>query len=615
MDERRNAEMMQELDAHLARIERSARGDVRRELEALFLLAVEREELAVVGYGGEVVQGRVQRLAAEAPVRQLVSHALRWAARDERSHAVLARGLLARVQRPSVRLATVMADAGGLVAGWASAVLQHTTLARAPFSRFLARLITWSGRLAGKVPATAARVLDTLRFRAFCAFQVGAERTAAASWSKMASLLEHAVADAPRARIAAGIAQDERKHERVLTILHEAFDDDDRLRDGWTAESLRASLAQVDSAFVPATHRSEGLVGTGGTVFVRESEAARSGDPGALRGLVKALLADTGLLDSAFTAAPPSPRVVVKTTFMMAYDRRDPSPCVDPTLAEALALELKARGASEVVFLESSNHYDRYFEGRSVAEVARYAGFVSPHYRVEDAQASQAEHTYRRGYAQRTISRLWREADVRLVLGKVRSNPSWLAHLSLNTVESIGRRIEELLFHDREADLTNALMMLLDELPPHLSILDATHHVPGGVTGILGDRRPAHPGRLYAAVDPLSLDLVVARHMGLTEFPRFGAISAAMDWFDDPRARIVVDGPDSPLRGFVSPHRNDFAVLLTALSYPVYVAGRDRGSWWVPEMDPTAFPPRPASFVDRSVRGVLRRVFDFGRPP
>lgn len=612
MDEQRNAEMMQELDAHLARIERSAKGDVRRQLEGLFLLAVEREELAVVGYGGEVVQGRVQRLGAEEPIRQLVSHALRWAARDERSHAVLAKGLLARVQRPSVRVATLVADLGGLVAGWASAVLQHTTLSRAPFSRFVARVVTWSGRLAGKVPATAASVLDTLKFRAFCAFQVGAERTAAASWAKMAALLEPF--DGPRARVAEGIARDEWKHERVLTVLHEAFDEADALRDGWTAESLRAELAKVAPAFVPAEHRAESVVGTGGTVLVRQNDGARTGDAAALGALMKELLADSGLLDRLFANVGPAPKVVVKTTFMMAYDRRDPSPCVDPALAEALALELKARGAKEVVFLESSNHYDRFFEGRSVAEVARYAGFVSPHYRVEDAQASQVEHAYRRGYAQRTISSFWRDADLRLVLGKVRSNPSWLAHLSLNTVESIGRRIEELLFHDREADLTNALMMLLDELPPHLSILDATHHVPGGVTGILGDANPAHPGRLYAAVDPLSLDLVVARHMGLTEFPRFGAISAAMDWFDDPRARIVVDGPDTPLDGFVSPHRNDFAVLLTALSYPVYVAGRDRGSWWVPEMDPQAFPARPASVVHRLIRSFLRRAFGFGRP-
>lgn len=612
----RHQEMMRELEVHLDGIARAAKGDVRRELEGLYLLAVEREELAVVGYGGEVVQGRVSRLQASEAVRRLVSHALRWAARDERSHAVLANGLLARIRGRLMGVKALAADVGGLIAGWSSAVLQHTTLRRAPFSRFVARLVTIAGRLAGKVPKTAASVLDTLRFRAFCDFQIGAERTAAASWAKMASLMERVPSGASHATVAAAIASDEVKHERMLSVFFEAFDEEDRLVAPWTDERLRDALVTIDAAFVPSEHRLEAssVVGAGGTVFVRESEAARRGDKAALATLLGETVERTGLLDALFEDAPPNPRVAVKTTFMMAYDRRDPSPCVDPVLAEALALMLRARGASEVVFLESSNHYDRFFENRSVAQVAAYAGFVSPHYRVEDTQRDQVEHRFRRGYAQRSVSTTWRRADLRLVLGKVRSNPSWLAHLSLNTVETMGRRIEELLFHDREADLTGALMMLLDELPPHLSILDATHHVPGGVTGILGDPRATHSGRVYAARDPLALDLVVARHMGLREFPRSGAISAALDWFDDPRARTVVDGPDTELEGYLSPHRNDFSVLLTALSYPVYVAGRDRGSFWLPRMDAQAFPERPAPITHRFVRSLLRRTFGFGSP-
>lgn len=605
----RPSQMMRELEQHLASIEKASGGDLHKQLEGLYLLAVEREELAVVGYGGDVVQARVSRLRLDEPGRMVVSHALRWAARDERSHAVLARGLLARARGPVVWLKTMAADLGGLIAGWSSAVLQHTTLRSAPLSRFVARLITLFGAVAGKVPASAGKALVEGPFADFCDFQVGAERTAAASWEKMSVLMERVSAGALPARTAASIARDERKHERVLATLRDAFDANDSLREGWTSERLVDALRAVDESFVPS--KSNAVVGEGGQVRVRESAAASRGDAAALASLLDEVAGPA--LDALFSTVK-HPVVAIKTTFMMAYDARDPSPTVDPALAEALALALRARGAKDVLLLEAGNHYDVSFEGRSVAQVAAYAGFTSPHYTVVDAHHDQVQQTFRRGYAQRSISKAWVHADLRLVLGKVRSNPSWLVHLSCNTVESLGRRLDELLFHDREADSSTALMMVLDAFPPHLSVLDATHHVPGGVTGILGDPSPAHPGRLYAATDPLALDLVVARHMGITRFPRHGAIAAALDWFDDPRPRTTVDGPDTPLPGFVSPHRNDFTVALTALSYPVYLAGRDRGRWWVPKMDSKAFPEKPSSLVDRLIRATLRASFGFGRP-
>jgi hypothetical protein len=248
--------------------------------------------------------------------------------------------------------------------------------------------------------------------------------------------------------------------------------------------------------------------------------------------------------------------------------------------------------------------------------VARYAGFTSDAYRVVDAQADQVPHAFRRGVGQQSIARAWRDADVRIVFGKMRTHPSWLVHLTLNTLESLGRRVDELIFHDREADLSSGLMMLLDAFPPHLALLDATHHVPDGLTGILGDPTPAHPGRLYASRDPLALDLVAARHMGLERFPHASALAHALDWFDDPRVNTRVDGQDTPIANFSSPHRNDLTVLLSALAYPVYLLGGERGSLWVPTMDPEAFPPSGnASLFARMVRPVLRALFGFGRPP
>jgi uncharacterized protein (DUF362 family) len=605
--------MVREMEEHLLRIERDARGSVRRELEMLFLLAVEREELAVVGYGGADVQARIARLDGPPEVRAIVGRALSWASRDERSHAVLAQGLLMETGRLVLRATTLGADLGGLIAGWSAAVLQHTTPRSAPVSRLIAGAIAIVGRHAGKVPKTAEGALRAGPFRDFCGFQVGAEQTAALSWDRIAERLLRLPGGAPFSQIAAKIASDERKHERVLRVLRDAFDEHDVFRAELDAEGLGRALSDVDRAFVRAPMVAQDGPHAG-RVYVRASAPAREADPQALAALFDETVVATGLLDAVLAGAPPAPKIAIKTSFMMAYDRRDPSPSVDLLLAEALARRLRERGASDVAFLEAGNHYDRFFEGRSVEAVARYLGFQSPLFRLVDVGADQVEHTYPRGVGQSSVSRTWRDADVRIVLGKMRTNPTWLVHLSLHTLESLGRRIDEMLFHDRHADLVAGLMMLIDAFPPDLSLLDATHHVPDGVVGILGDPTPCHPGRLYASLDPLALDFVAARHMGIASVPRGNALAAALDWFEDPRPHLVVDGPDSRIETLDSPQRNDLSVLLTSVAYPVYLLG-ERGSWWVPRMDPSAFPPKRATLTQRLLRPLLRTVFGFGRPP
>jgi uncharacterized protein (DUF362 family) len=504
----------------------------------------------------------------------------------------------------------------GFIAGWASGVLQHAPFRRAPLSHVAAKLIVTVGRVFGKVPASAARGLLEQSFGEFCSFQVGAERTAVISWEYVAKLLAQDPKDAALAAATARIAEDEQKHEKVLALLVEAFDVEDRARDGYDADRIEAALGAIDPAFVAtesgATTLARSALGVGGPVVVREDARAASADPLALRALLRTTLDAAGLPD----VLRGKRTVVVKTSFMMAYDRRDPSPHVDLHLVEELARYLRAHGAEDVAYLEAANHYDRFFANRSVAEVARYLGFESPLYRVVDVGADQVPHEYRRGFGQDGVSRTWRDADLRVVFGKMRTNPSMLVHLSVATLESLGRRLDELLFVDRRADLESGLMMILDAFPPDFAVLDATHHVPDGLTGILGDPTPCHPGRIYAAKDALALDLVAARHMGIHELPQRSTLAVAIDWFDDPRPRTEVDGHDAPITTLLSPQRNDLTIFLSALAYPVYVMGGDKGNLWVPVMDPAAFPPngRP-TLLEWALRPTLRALFGFGRPP
>lgn len=606
--------MVREILAHLDQIRASARGNRKRELTGLYLLALEREELATVGYGGADLQARIARLEAPAEVHAVVRHSLRWASRDERTHAVLARGLLLRTGQLGVALQACAANVGGLLAGWAAAVLQHTEPGQAPLARASARLVTKFGALTGKVPESAKDTLREQTFVEFCRFQVDAEETAAIAWERTAEVLL-AKGDETMARVAERIGKDERKHMTLLSTFLEAFDEQDRLRPTWNRQRLAEALHAIDPSFVRAADRGAAHpIGSGGTVCVRESAAASRGEPQALRDLLQQTLQDAGFWQTCGEKLQGA-TVAIKTTFMMGYDKRDPSPHVDLHLAEQLALLLRERGAKDVAFVESPNHFDAMFQGRSVRQVAAYLGFDSPHYRIVDANQDQIPHVYKRGLGQDSICRTWAEADVRLVFAKMRTNPSWLVHLTTQNLESLGKRLEDMLFHDRSVDLGSGLMMVIDAFPPHFSLLDATHHVPDGLTGILGDPEPCHPGRLYAARDPVALDQVAARHMGITRLPQGGALAMAIDWFDDPAPNTQVDGPDTPIETLLSPHRNDFTIFLSALAYPVYVFGGDRGNLWVPVMDARAFPlVRSESILEGLARPFLRALFGFGRP-
>ena len=93
---------------------------------------------------------------------------------------------------------------------------------------------------------------------------------------------------------------------------------------------------------------------------------------------------------------------------------------------------------ADVAVVEAPNIYDRFYASRSVGEVARYFGLESPSYRLVDLSTEQVPHAYRRGLAQGTVGRTWKEADFRISFGKMRSHPVELAYLSVGNVEWIG---------------------------------------------------------------------------------------------------------------------------------------------------------------------------------
>jgi uncharacterized protein (DUF362 family) len=484
----------------------------------------------------------------------------------------------------------------------------------------LAKLITLGGRLAGKVPREVGRQLRFLPFREFCLLNAELEKASWMSWDRLALLSESQQMMPEMIRDFHRVAQDEIQHLRVFEAIAAGLTDDDQLAAGETAEGMAARIAAVGPRFLPYARRGltveQQPIGSGGKVW----SLTGSQQEDKLITLAR-LFAQTDLAMAlrhradARGVTVADLHVVIKTCFMLGYHRRDMSPITDPELVQALVDLLREQGCTNIAVAESRNIYDQFFEHRTVPEVAQYFGLKEAGYRIADLSEDQQPHIYTRGMGQTTVASAWRNADFRISLGKVRSHPIEMALLSLGNLEGVGGRSDQFLFAERQADRSTALMMVLDDFPPHFSLLDCYENVPDGLAGMMGSFRPQQPRRLYAGIDPLALDCVVARHLGVSESNEASLLRAACHWFGGWPQQIEVVGCDQPIAGWRGPYASLWHSLLSLLAWPVYVWGSGRGTLFVPEMDPQAFPPlRPPGPWLRLKRWLVRRLLSLRLP-
>lgn len=611
----------EEFERELVKLQKACGGDSRREVIQLFLLALEREELVSIGYRESLMEQRLSAMPIPADVREIIRHALVWIWKDEEMHTIYIRGAILKLGSWPLRLQALLTQAAGGLGGWASSVMQHSQWSKAPLSRLLAGAITFAGGVVGKVPADVRKHLQFGPFRNFCSFNIDAEKTAAVCWYRIAELAaSQPDLDADLSRDFHRVAEDEDRHCVLFNILHEVLTDDDTLAEGVTVDDLVARIRAVGEEFLPRSYRIrsdlENPIGSGQPVYVMQSS-----DPADKRKLFRRLLEASQLAQTIQRRAEflgrtvDTLKIAIKPTFMLGYHRKDSSPLTDVELLHDLAEFLRKLGCREVVVIEGRNIYDRFFQNRSVHDVARYFGIESEHYRVADTADEQVDHHYRRGMAQYTIARSWRDADFRISFPKIRSHPIEMALLSVGNVEWVGGRCDEYLFLERQADRATAIMMLLDEFPPHFALLDGFENAPDGLVGVMGCRRPKHLGRFYAGADALAVDTVALQQLGVTTAQQSSILRTAVHWFGGSPGEIEVIGETSLIAGWQGPYSTELRSLLSMMAYPVYVMGSGRGELFVPEMDEAAFPliAREGWFL-RLRRRAVRRLLGLRMP-
>ena len=593
-------EIYDQFELELASLGRKYARQPRRQMLRLFLLALEREEIVSVGYREEMIAGRLDTMNIPEQEREIIRHALLWIWKDEEMHAIYIRGAIFKVGAFSLRARALLRQLAGALGGWSTSVRQHVRWSDAPLSRALATLLTWTGSITGKVPADVRQHLRYRSFRDFCLFNVDAEKTAWLCWQRLIELtsgqpfmLPSLIEDFGR------IKEDEDRHRQIFEILASALNNNDQLVPEETADTLAQKIRSVGEAFLPRALRravAENPLGSGGRVRMVQGRTLEEKES-LFKELLVSCLKDELLERSAKLNKPLNEfRVAIKPAFMLGYDRHDQSMITDRELLIELGLFLQECGCKDVAVVEGRNLYDQFYHNRSVLSVAKYFDISSPHFRVVDLTDEQVPHSYFRGMAQYTVGKTWKDADFRISIAKMRSHPVESVHLTIANLEGIGSRCDQFLFAERQAERETATMMLMDEFPPHLSILDAYEQAADGLVGVMGCTRPVTPLRFYAGRDALAVDMVASRHMGLNDPRDSSTLRAACHWFGNPESTIQIDGPDEPLPGWRSPYYSEFSTMLSFVALPVYVLGSGRGSLFVPEMDHNAFPPlRPES--------------------
>jgi uncharacterized protein (DUF362 family) len=603
-------DLLRDVQNQLDRWTSECAGRPEAERKKLLLLALEREQIVAVAYREEAVAGRVAQLPVGDQVRALFHQTLVWIWKDEQMHAEYLRGELLRVRGLGSSAVVYGRQIQGAISGWTSATSNHRRLRTAPFRAGAASvLISVAGAL-GRIPSALEGELRFQTFRRYCELNVALESSAELAYRRLIELTD---SDGERHTLER-IRHDEVRHREAFALLVDILTADDRLVPGESLESLTTRFSRISPWFIPAALRS----GKAGPATRDPFGSRRPVAVGAGRNDRDKVAVLESCLDRAglATLASKSTNAVIRVSFMLGYDRRDRSNINDPELVEAVARYLRRHGVHDVAVLEAPTVYGNSYRNRSVTAVASYFGFESSSYRVVDISDDLRPITYERGFVQQAISGKWLAADLRIVMPKLRTDPTEFAHLSLSTLEGSTGPIDDTFYAGRQIDFRSATMMLLDAAPPDFAIIDAWSPVADGPFGVMGCHRPADIRYIYAGADALSVDEVVLGDLGVGD-PRLAPIVRQVyHWFGLSPAHVPING-DRPRLGqeLRGAHASRLLRGLGAISYPVYVYLSNHGELFVPAFDAASFPPlRPIPPVVRLVQKAAQRAFGIRAP-
>jgi uncharacterized protein (DUF362 family) len=281
--------------------------------------------------------------------------------------------------------------------------------------------------------------------------------------------------------------------------------------------------------------------------------------------------------------------IAVKPNLMIFMNRQVPETATDPELVEHLLHRLNDRGFTNLKVVESQNTMGNWVKNRSVANVARVAGYTGKGYQIVDLSLEMDRYTYKvKGMPNWTnfVGRSWRDADYRIDFAKFKSQPDNRYTLNLkNQFGTLPLQNKYMEYHTR-LPYWACTMYTLDNFPVQFGFIDAWIGS-DGAGGFAVQYNPKLFKIMLAGQDILALDLVGARLMGVdaweSPLPRF----VMMNWGEP---EIEVDGDDTPLADW-NPVPEEIHNIVD-IGQAIYIIANVGAAAGILNLDTKEFPPR-----------------------
>ena len=237
---------------------------------------------------------------------------------------------------------------------------------------------------------------------------------------------------------------------------------------------------------------------------------------------LKRVLDDTGFDDKIASELSSSGKdisdflVAIKPNFMFAYNKKDHTTYTDPDLVAHLVARLKALGYEKIVVVEAQSTYGKYFDRRSVADVASYLGYESKvGCKIVDLTKDiDGEQQFGPHLGLHPVSRTWRDADFRVSFAKNKTHSYAYYTLSLKNIYGTLPLADKLKEYHSKRDIYHTTIEYMTAFPVHFGLIDASVSADGPF-GIFADLIPNKTNTIIGGGDLVAVDWVGATKMGI----------------------------------------------------------------------------------------------------
>lgn len=283
--------------------------------------------------------------------------------------------------------------------------------------------------------------------------------------------------------------------------------------------------------------------------------------------------------------------IAIKPNLMILLSAKVPVIATDPQLVEHLIALVRRRGFTNIKVVESQNTMGNWVKNRTVANVARVAGYSGQGYEIVDLTLEMEPHTFRvKGMPdwKNFVGRSWRDADYRIDFAKFKSQPDNRYTLNLkNEFGTLPIQNKYMAYHTR-LPYWACTMYTLDNFPVSFGFIDAFTGS-DGAAGFAVQYNPKTPKIVMASSDILALDLTGAGLMSVdpweSPLPRFVMMNRG-----EPDIEIVGDA--TPLTDW-EPVPEEIHNMVD-IGQSIYVISNVGAAAGIIELDTDEFPPRLA---------------------